>query len=127
MRYMLLIYSNERETEAMSPEEDSRIRAEWEIATVYQELERVHPSAVVSLNRAVAVALSEGLETGLRMIDELGGSGELDTYYLYHAARADLQRRLGRSQEAASAYSQALGFRANAVERRYLRRRLAQL
>jgi RNA polymerase sigma-70 factor, ECF subfamily len=98
-----------------------------EIAALYEELERVYPSAVVSLNRAVAVALGEGSEVGLRMIDTLGASGELDSYYLYHAARADLLRRLGRSGEAADAYRRALGLTANAVERRYLRRRLVEL
>jgi RNA polymerase sigma-70 factor (ECF subfamily) len=103
-------------------------QTDWRrIASLYQELERVHPSAVVSLNRAVAVALSEGIEVGLGMIDTLGRSGELHSYYLYHAARADLLRRLGRSEEAADAYRQALGLTANAVERRYLRRRLAEL
>jgi len=103
-------------------------QTDWrQIAALYQELERIHPSAVVSLNRAVAVALSEGLEVGLSMIDSLGRSGELESYYLYHAARADLLRRLGRSEEAADAYRKALGLTANAVERRYLRRRLAEL
>jgi len=101
---------------------------DWkQIAALYKELERVHPSEVVALNRAVAVALSEGLETGLRLIDELGSSGELDSYHLYHAARADILRRLGRAQEAADAYGRALGLTVNAVERRYLCRRLARL
>lgn len=96
-------------------------------AALYRELARIHPSAVVALNHAVAVALSEGLETGLKLIDELGSSAELHSYHLYHAARADILRRLGRSQEAIDAYRQALGLTANAVERRYLNRRLAEL
>ena len=101
---------------------------DWrEIAALYNELARVHPSAVVALNHAVAVALSEGLETGLGLIDKLGSSCELDSYHLYHAARADILRRLGCSQEAAAAYRMALGLTGNAVERRYLRRRLAEL
>jgi len=103
-------------------------QTDWkQIAALYKELARVHPSGVVALNRAVAVALSEGLEIGLGMIDELGSSGELDSYHLYHAARADILRRLGRSREAAEAYGRALGLTTNAVERRYLRRRLTGL
>jgi RNA polymerase sigma-70 factor, ECF subfamily len=98
-----------------------------QIAALYQELKRIHPSAVVALNHAVAVALSDGFETGLAMINKLGSSGELDSYHLYHAARADILRRLGRSQDAAEAYRCALGLTGNAVERRYLRRRLAEL
>jgi RNA polymerase sigma-70 factor, ECF subfamily len=103
-------------------------QTDWrQIAALYGELVRFNPSSVVLLNRAVAVAMGEGLETGLRQIDQLGASNELDGYYLYHAARADLLRRLGRSQEAAEAYHRALALTANAVERRYLRRRLAEL
>ena len=103
-------------------------QTDWkQIAALYKELARVHPSGVVALNRAVAVALSEGLEIGLGMIDELGSSGELDSYHLYHAARADILRRLGRSREAAEAYGRALGLTTNAVERGYLRRRLTGL
>ena len=103
-------------------------QTDWrQIAALYRELSRIQPTAVVALNQAVAVALGEGLETGLGMIDELGSSGDLDSYYLFHAARADILRRLGRSAEAAEAYRRALGFTANAVERRYLRRRLNEV
>ena len=103
-------------------------QTDWrQIAALYRVLMRLHPSSVVALNHAVAVAMSEGLETGLKQVEELGASGELNSYHLYHAARADLLRRLGRSQEAAHAYRQALALTANAVERRYLRRRLAEL
>jgi|SRR5271157_604393 len=109
--------------EARTPE-----KTDWrQIAELYRELARIHPTAIVALNHAVAVALSEGLETGLRLVDELGASGELQSYHLYHAARADILRRLGRSQESEEAYRRALGLTANAVERRYLRRRLAEL
>jgi RNA polymerase sigma-70 factor (ECF subfamily) len=98
---------------------------DWKhIAALYEQLARVYPSAVVGLNHAVAVALGDGLETGLTLIDQLGSSGELDSYHLYHAARADILRRLGRSREAAEAYRSALALTSNAVERRYLRRRL---
>ncbi|HEV2349638.1 MAG TPA: RNA polymerase sigma factor [Terriglobia bacterium] len=103
-------------------------KIDWvQIAALYRELARLHPSAIVALNHAVAVALGEGLESGLKMIDELGASGELQSYHLYHAARADILRRLGRPQESAEAYRQALGLTGNAVERRFLRRRLAEL
>ena len=103
-------------------------QTDWhEIAALYQELARVHRSAVVALNHAVAVGLANGLETGLALIDDLGSSGELDSYHLYHAARADILRRLGRWQEAAEAYRRALRLTANAVERLYLRRRLAEI
>ncbi|MGH9356388.1 MAG: RNA polymerase sigma factor [Terriglobia bacterium] len=109
--------------EARTPQE-----TDWkQIAALYQELARVHPSPVVTLNHAVAVALSEDLQTGLKLIEALGSSGELDSYYLYHAARADILRRLGRHHEAEEAYRRALGLTANAVERRYLRRRLAEV
>jgi RNA polymerase sigma-70 factor (ECF subfamily) len=101
---------------------------DWrQIAALYRELARIQSSAVVALNHAVAVAFSEGLETGFRMIDELGSSGDLDSYYLFHAARADILRRLGRSPEATDAYRRALSLTANAVERRYLRRRLHEV
>jgi RNA polymerase sigma-70 factor (ECF subfamily) len=101
---------------------------DWkQIAALYQELARVQPTAVVLLNRAVAIAMSGELERGLALINEIGSSGELDRYYLYHAARADLARRLGRREEAAEAYKAALALTFNAVERRYLRRRLAEV
>ncbi|HTD51772.1 MAG TPA: sigma-70 family RNA polymerase sigma factor [Thermoanaerobaculia bacterium] len=101
---------------------------DWkQIAALYQELARVQPTAVVLLNGAVAIAMSGELERGLALIDEIGSSGELDRYYLYHAARADLARRLGRRDEAARAYKASLALTFNAVERRYLRRRLAEV
>src|SRR5258706_958969 len=101
---------------------------DWaQIAALYAELGARYPSPVVALNHAVALAMSEGIEQGLRSIDALGRSGELESYPHYHAARADLLRRLGRAPEAAAAYERALTLTSNAVERRYLRRRLAAL
>ena len=101
---------------------------DWrQIAALYQELSRADPSPVVSLNHAVAVAMSEGIEKGLALIEELGASGELDSYHLYHAARADLLRRAGSRDRALAAYERALSLTSNAVERRYLRRRIAEL
>jgi RNA polymerase sigma-70 factor (ECF subfamily) len=101
---------------------------DWcQIAGLYRELARITPTPIVALNGAVAVALSAGLETGLDLINQLGASGELDSYHLYHAARGDILRRLGRATDAAQAYRRALTLTANAVERRYLRRRLGEL
>ena len=101
---------------------------DWrQIAALYRELARADDSPVVSLNHAVAVAMSEGMEKGLAMIDELGSSAELDSYHLYHAARADLLRRTGSWDKALEEYERALSLTSNAVERRYLRRRVAEL
>jgi RNA polymerase sigma-70 factor, ECF subfamily len=103
-------------------------QTDWEeIAALYAELAALTPTPVVALNRAVAIAMSEGLEKGLAWVDELGKSGELASYYLYHAARAELLRRLGRSGEAAAAYGAALELASNEVERGYLKRRLEQV
>jgi RNA polymerase sigma-70 factor (ECF subfamily) len=107
---------------ALRPEE-----TDWrQIAALYGELELRFPSPVVALNRAVAIAMSEGIADGLAIIDRLGESGDLDEYALYHAARADLLRRHGQFAEAIAAYDRALSLTGNAVERRYLRRRLAE-
>ena len=101
---------------------------DWkQIAGLYVMLDRCQHSPVVSLNLAVAVAMSEGLEQGLAMIDSLGAGGELDSYHLYHAARADLLRRMGRNREALENYQRGLALTTNAVELRYLRRRIAEL
>jgi RNA polymerase sigma-70 factor (ECF subfamily) len=101
---------------------------DWrQIARLYDLLERVHPSPIVSLNRAVAVAMAEGPEAGLALIDSLAATGDLDSYYLLHAARADLLRRMGASEEAAECYTRALALVTNESERRYLRRRLREV
>jgi RNA polymerase sigma-70 factor, ECF subfamily len=101
---------------------------DWtQIAALYAELARIHPSPVVALNHAVAVAMSEGLERGLALIDQLGASGELENYHLYHAARADILRRLEHRNEAIDAYRRAIDLVANRVEEAYLRRRIAEL
>ena len=100
---------------------------DWaEIAALYGELARMVPSPVVELNRAVAVAMADGPDAGLRLVDALAESGRLPGYYLLPATRADLLRRLGRDAEAASAYRDALALAATDVERRYLARRLAE-
>jgi RNA polymerase sigma-70 factor (ECF subfamily) len=103
-------------------------QTDWtEIAALYGRLADLAPSPVVALNRAVAVAMSEGPERGLVLIDTLESSGELSDYYLLHASRADLLRRLGRRAEATEAYGRALQLARNPVEQNYLRRRLVEL
>jgi len=98
-----------------------------EIVRLYDLLERVQPSPVVALNRAVAVAMAEGPAAGLALIDALAAGGELDDYHLLHAARADMLRRLGRTDEAAQSYTRALELAANDSERRFLQRRLREV
>ena len=101
---------------------------DWrQIAALYGELARHFPSPVVSLNHAVAVAMSEGLEKGLMLIDRLGKTAELESYYLYHAARADILRRMSRQEEAIQAYRRAIALTTNTVEQGYLRRRIVEL
>jgi RNA polymerase sigma-70 factor, ECF subfamily len=98
---------------------------DWpQIAALYGVLEQATGDPLVSLNRGVAVAMAEGFEVGLARIDALARDGELGSYHLLHAARADLLRRLGRCAEAASAYRAALALVQNEAERRFLERRL---
>jgi RNA polymerase sigma-70 factor (ECF subfamily) len=110
-------------SEALCPE-----ATDWgQIAALYQELRRMLPSPVVALNHAVAIALSEGLEKGLAEIEAVGESGRLEQYHLYHAARADILRRLGRRAASAEAYRKALHLANNKVEQQYLKRRLDEV
>jgi RNA polymerase sigma-70 factor (ECF subfamily) len=95
------------------------------IADLYEVLARVAPGSVVALNRAVAVAMAEGEERGLELMEEL--DGELERYYLLHSSRADLLRRLGRDAEAATAYSRALELTEQPTVRAFLERRLAEV
>lgn len=88
---------------------------------------RITSSPVVALNYAAAVAMSEGPERGLRLLEEAGAGGALENYYLLHASRADLLRRLNRYDEAASSYTTALSLTTNEVEQNYIRRRLNEL
>ena len=98
---------------------------DWpQIATLYRGLKKMVPTPVIELNRAVAVAMADGPDAGLALMQPL--ADELDRYHLYHAARADLLRRSGRRIEAKAAYRQALELVTNPVERRYLIRRLSQ-
>jgi len=101
---------------------------DWaQIVGFYDLLERVQPSPVVSLNRAVAIAMTEGPKRALPLLDELTASGDLDRYHLLHAARADMLRRIGSATEAAKSYRRALAFVTNDTERRFLERRLRQI
>jgi len=101
---------------------------DWaQIAALYDVLLRAEPSPVVELNRAVAVAMRDGPGAGLALIDAILERGELADYRLAHAARADLCRRLGRTNEARAAYQRALALTRQAPERRFLERRLAEL
>jgi RNA polymerase sigma-70 factor (ECF subfamily) len=101
---------------------------DWpQIVQLYNLLEQIQPSPVVSLNRAVAVAMADGSGAGLRLIDELAAAGDLDEYHLLHAARADLLRRVGSTSEAAKSYQRALDIVTNESERRFLERRLREL
>lgn len=101
---------------------------DWrEIARLYDLLQRLEPSPVVSLNRAVAVAMAEGLDAGLALIDELAAGGDLDDYHLLHAARADLLRRKGSAAESAKSYVRALELVTNDRERAYLEKRLREV
>ena len=101
---------------------------DWpQIVRLYDVLERLQSSPIVSLNRAVAVAMANGPRAGLALIDELAASGELDGYHLMYAARADLLRRIGSASEAASSYRRALDLVTNDSERRFLERRLREV
>ncbi len=101
---------------------------DWrQIVGLYDVLLRLQPSPVVELNRAVAIAMHDGPERGLAVVDALLARGELPDYQLAHAARADLLRRLGRVREALDAYQRALQLTAQAPQRRFLQRRIAEL
>ena len=101
---------------------------DWrEIVRLYSRLERLQPSPIVSLNRAVAVAMADGPQSGLAIIASLAAAGDLDDYHLLHAARADLLRRAGLAPQAAESYRRALALVTNDSERRYLERRLSEV
>lgn len=97
------------------------------IVALYDLLAVTAPSPIVDLNRAVAVAMARGPQAGLDLVDRLSADGELDGYYLLHATRADLLRRLGRAADALPHYERAHDLAPSPAERRYLRSRMAQL
>ena len=116
---------------AIAAEHCRAARAEdtdWrQIVRLYDLLEQLMPSPVVSLNRTVAVAMAEGPGRGLELLDSLAATGQLENYHLLHAARADLLRRLGVGPEAAKSYERALELATNESERRFLVRRLNEV
>ncbi|WP_353063514.1 RNA polymerase sigma factor [Tunturibacter psychrotolerans] len=113
---------------AVHAEATSTASTDWrQITLLYDGLLRIHPSPVVELNRAVAVAMCEGPEQGLRLIDGLLAREELANYHLAHSARADLCRRLGRLSEARASYERALALAGQEPERRFLAGRLQEL
>ncbi len=112
---------------AVHAEAKTADKTDWpQIVALYRELMRINSSPVVALNHAAAVAMSEGFEEGLSLIEEVGADGTLNNYYLFHGARADLLRRLNRFEEAQSAYSRALDLTTNQVEQQYIRKRLTE-
>jgi RNA polymerase sigma-70 factor (ECF subfamily) len=113
---------------AVHAEAESVAATDWrQIVALYDRLLRIHPSPVVQLNRAVAIAMRDGPEAGLTHIDALLEHGELANYYLAHSARADMCRRLGRTAEARSSYEKALALTQQEPERQFLARRLEEL
>jgi len=101
---------------------------DWsEIVGLYDVLMRINPSPVVELNRAVAVAMRDGAEAGLAIVDAILARGELSDYHLAHAVRADLYRRLRRTEDARAAYGRALALTKQETERQFLKRRLVEL
>jgi RNA polymerase sigma-70 factor (ECF subfamily) len=113
---------------AVHAEASTAAATDWaQIVALYDLLARADPSPVVELNRAVAVAMRDGPLAGLALIDAILGRGDLGTYHLAHAARADLCRRLGRTAEARASYERALALTQQEPERRFLARRLAAL
>jgi RNA polymerase sigma-70 factor, ECF subfamily len=113
---------------AVHAESPNAAATDWrQIVGLYDVLLRIDPTPVVELNRAAAVAMCDGPAAGLALIDTLLARGELTTYHLAHAARADLCRRLGRTADAVSSYQRALSLATQEPERRFLQRRLAEL
>jgi RNA polymerase sigma-70 factor, ECF subfamily len=113
---------------AVHAQAESPTATDWrQIVALYDQLLRIHPSPVVQLNRAVAVAMCEGPEAGLTHINDVLENGGLANYYLAHAARADMYRRLGRTAEARSSYEKALALTQQEPERQFLQERIRQL
>ena len=101
---------------------------DWrKIVNYYDLLQELLPSPIIALNRAVAVGMADGPQSALSLLDEIADSGELESYHLLHAARADMLRRLGSNREAAESYELALGLVSNDSERRFLERRLREV
>ena len=113
---------------AVHAEAESTAATDWrQIVALYNQLVQIHPSPVAHLNRAVAIAMRDGPEAGLKHIDAVLAHGELANYYLAHAARADMYRRLGRTDEARASYEKARSLTQQEPERQFLQERIRQL
>jgi RNA polymerase sigma-70 factor (ECF subfamily) len=122
------VYTIQAAISAVHANASSAAQTDWaQIVALYDVLMRSAPSPVIELNRAVAVAMRDDLDSGLALIDAIMERGELSQYHLAHAARADLCRRLGRTTEARSAYERALALAHQEPERRFLQKRLLEL
>ena len=122
------VYTIQAAISAVHADAQTAEGTDWgQIVALYDLLLRSMPSPVVELNRAVAVAMRNGPEAGLALVDALLEGGQLVDYHLAHAARADLCRRLNRTQDARTAYEQALALAQQEPERRFLRKRLQEL
>ena len=121
-------YSLQAAISAVHAEAPDAAATDWaQIVALYDVLARLDPSPVVALNRAVALAMRDGPAAALPVLEEILRKGELDDYHLAHAARADLCRRLGRDADARASYERALALARQEPERRFLKRRLAEL
>jgi len=113
---------------AVHADADSSAATDWrQIVMLYDRLLSIQRSPVIELNRAVAIAMYQGPESGLSLLDDLLARGELENYHLAHAVRGDLCRRVGRTAEARSSYEQALALAQQEPERRFLLERLRSL
>ena len=122
------VYTIQAAIAAVHAEAPTAATTDWaQLVALYDVLARAQPSPVVALNRAVAVAMRDGPQAGLELIDALLARGELADYHLAHAARADLCRRLGLTADARAAYQKALGLARQEPERRFLEKRLREL
>ena len=121
-------YSLQAAISAVHAEAPDAASTDWaQIVALYDVLARLDPSPVVALNRAVALAMRDGPAAALPVLEEILGKGDLHDYHLAHAARADLCRRLGRTADARTSYERALALARQEPERRFLKRRLAEL
>jgi len=122
------VYQLQAAIAAVHAEAKDASQTDWQqIVALYDELKRLTPSPIVALNHAAAVAMGNNLEEGLELVDAAGSSGQLDNYFIYHAARADLLRRLQRFDEARAAYHKSLELTTNLVEQQYIEKRLKEI
>jgi RNA polymerase sigma-70 factor (ECF subfamily) len=121
-------YSLQAAIAAVHAEASDAASTDWgQIVALYNLLAQAEPSPVIELNRAVAVAMRDGPQAGLQLVDEILQRGDLADYHLAHSARADLCRRLGKTAEARVSYERALALTRQDPERRFLEKRLAEL